>query len=125
MKLLDQHEAGIDMILNYHGVSATVVKESIEYTFTTIFNMVEHGIKLGDAELLGEKSNFYVSYKEIARSGLGDFSEGDIITSSPSKYEAQGEYKVSIIKRDSQLPGLILFVEIVDNTATNWSSVKL
>lgn len=126
MPLIDTHEKATEMIINLHGTTITLIdKDDTEYPdVKCIFNGVDHGLKLDstNGDPMGEKTNVYIQTKELDSRGIAIDSDGWKVRGSKGKYKPQADYLAEIPKEDSYLPGVVLFLTLIDPKAIEWEN---
>ncbi|MHA1379314.1 MAG: hypothetical protein ACTSRG_13100 [Candidatus Helarchaeota archaeon] len=129
MSLVDIHENAIEQLINLNGHSVKLIdKDGNEFpNVKCIFNGVDHGLNLDnvDGDPMGEKTNVYIQRKELESKGITITSDKWKVVGKKGKYKDEEIYLAEIPKEDSYLPGVILFLTLIDPNAVEWENVQV
>lgn len=124
MTLIDTHELAIEKIVDLHGTTVTLIDtDDIEHeNVKCIFNAVDHGINLMSVEgdPMGSKTNVYIQLKELEAKGININTDKWQLRGKKGKYEEEQVFLCDAPKRDSYLPGIVMFLSIIDEDAQSW-----
>lgn len=128
MSLVDIHEIAIEKIIDLNDHTITLIdKEGTEFpNVKCIFNGVDHGLKLDsiDGDPMGEKTNVYIQTKELVSKGIDIDTDRWKVVGKKGKYKPEQTFLAEIPKEDSYLPGIILFLTLIDPTSVKWEDVE-
>ena len=129
MSAMDMHEKGIELIIANHGTTVTLIDvDGNEYLdVKCIFNAVQHGINLESVlgDPMGEKTNIYITAKELQEKNINIESTDWRVRGKKGKYEQEELFSAETPKKDSYLPGVLLFLTIVDLDAQQWENLDI
>ena len=129
MSLVDLHELGIAKIIDLHGGTITLIdKEDKEFlNVKCLFNAVDFGLKFDNVEgdPLGEKTNVYIQTQELILKNIVIDNDGWLVKGKKGKYSPEETFLAEIPKQDSSLPGIILFLSLIDPEAVQWENTSI
>ena len=129
MSLVDLHEIGIEKIIALHGGTITLIdKESNEFlNVKCLFNAVDYGLNIDsvNGDPLGEKTNVYIQTKELLSKGVVVDNDTWLVKGKKGKYSPEETFLAEIPKQDHYLPGVILFLSLIDPDAVQWENTSI
>lgn len=126
MSLIDIHEIATEKIIDLHGSTVTLFNPAGD-SFAGVkclFNGVDHGINLDSVSTdpMVAKTNLYIQLKELAAKGIVIDEAGWIVRGKRGKYESEFDFLADAPKKDAYLPGIILFLSIINSDTQDWGS---
>ena len=129
MSLVDLHESAVERIIDLNNHTVTLIdKVGNEFhDVKCIFNAVDHGLKLDtiDGDPMGEKTNVYIQTKELVSKGIIIDSDNWRVKGKKGKYKPEENFLAEMPKEDSYLPGIVLFLTLIDPGAVAWENVEV
>lgn len=129
MSLVDIHEIAIERIIDLEDHTITLIdKLGNEFPdVKCLFNSVDYGLKLDsiDGDPMGEKTNVYIQTKELVSKGITIDTDRWRVRGKKGKYKEVQTFLAEIPKEDSQLPGIVLFLTLIDPNSVKWEDVEV
>lgn len=129
MSLVDLHEIGIEKIISLHGGTITLINRNSEEFLDVkcLFNAVDYGLNIDsvNGDPLGEKTNVYIQTKELIAKGIVIDDDTWQVKGKKGKYNPEETFLAEIPKQDHYLPGVILFLSLIDPGAVQWENVSI
>ncbi|MCK5640249.1 MAG: hypothetical protein KAJ19_05610 [Gammaproteobacteria bacterium] len=129
MTLIDTHELGIEKIVDLHGTTVTLIApDSTEHeNVKCLFNAVDHGFNLSmvDGDPMVSKTNVYISLKELSSKGIVLNKDKWQVRGKKGKYAEEQTFLAEAPKKDEYLPGLVLFLSIINPDAQDWGNADI
>lgn len=129
MSLVDLHEIGIEKIVALHGGTITLIDKNNNQFLDVkcLFNAVDYGLNLDsvNGDPLGEKTNVYIQTKELISKSIVIDNDTWLVKGKKGKYTSEETFLAEIPKQDHSLPGVILFLSLIDPDAVQWENVSI
>ena len=126
MNMLDKHSTALKKIVSAY--SRPIIFKDLTGTeypeLEAIFNDVEHILKIENlvGDPMGERSVLYIDRDSLNTAGIMPV-DGWEAYGSPNSFDAEKSYVIEIPKQDRQLPGLLMFLTEIVDTAEEWPKV--
>lgn len=125
--MLERHAKSLKINARFHGREVVLTDLSgEEYTVKGIFIDAEHAIKIDNVtDPIGDKKVFYID-RDSLQTDTTEIkpAEGWKLTGSANIYDDDADYSVEIVKKDKQLPGLLLFLSPINIAAKTWEDIS-